>query len=967
MSAQQILEVHVDKPCRVCRCQAYTPYYERDNQPNSHESSGMRPVVTGAATDTRARCATCGEGYWLHLLQPAPARAAAFSQDTATRQGVTGGGGNVASGSGVVTTSTVTSNIMTSGVTNEHVAQAGRASATPHMVVHRPVINEWHNTSNEASPSASQPLQLLHPPVRNNGISRIGGVAHPPFGENHEYAPLPGHFSSSSSRAPASGPARSNTNTRSHTASTSFAPRVLDPVPSLRTPASASTGRRPPGHNNLTTWNCIVIIHTEDWAIVSNTHTGRLFNKEYYLRTPLTTGEMGPFVQRFRDLGLAFNLTILARPDDKMVLHLQRPLESHMDTHGLELRNVEGVPLSTLPGSTDEEASTFSNAWQFLAVHPQARSSSYGGPVIKAIKDSHTGSITVSQLIQRAKKLAASGGGSIGGGVSGGPAEAGPSSLLPYSNYLHEQEEAPTTLMEMMGGSYSYPMPYELNNTGAGTHYANTNVSVSSEALALPAPAEEHRVTAPSQVGQAPMQGAASGSSEATAAQGAQAAASLPSTRPSTPMPASTRSSSSPLIFARPALPMPTAAVPQSQVLPVDVSLSNALPRIDSPIAGPSVAITQQPAQEDDDDEPTPPYTLGEALAYMQESIPVVKEWHSIIQLFLPDEYFNQLESGVLIKAPDVEVAAMGLIQAVYALASGRPADIVDNDCEVLNVTDEMILKFQPSFAIGEARGPGPVRAVFTRALSIMLEDSSHWMKTLDDLFYTPVIPGINVTDKDKLAFHTATEGLFLYAITPTLASRLSTWPPPRIPLDGSDTGETIYKVKLGRDPMNLVIEFVPYTQVSRARSVIAHIRALPEDEAEHMRKKLAAGLLFQADIRELQGDSQSKIFHALREGLNQHDLRQQAMDGSGHPEDPEFIFPAHDSQAQGAEALRALLFVRAISDSDYLPRDTGSNGEGGIEISFVTEIPSKNEKTPENLLTAHVFPYVLYQHHGKV
>ena len=111
---------------------------------------------------------------------------------------------------------------------------------------------------------------------------------------------------------------------------------------------------------------------------------------------------MDSLVKRFRDMGLAFNLDVMARPSERMVSHLQRPLESHMDTNGLELRNVEHVepPLLSTDGS-----STFSKAWQFMAVHPHARpSAAFGGPALKPINDVNTDEVTIGMLNQRARK-----------------------------------------------------------------------------------------------------------------------------------------------------------------------------------------------------------------------------------------------------------------------------------------------------------------------------------------------------------------------------------------------------------------------------------------------------------------------------------------------------------------------------------------------------------------------------------
>ncbi|KAJ8462922.1 hypothetical protein ONZ51_g10588 [Trametes cubensis] len=345
-----------------------------------------------------------------------------------------------------------------------------------------------------------------------------------------------------------------------------------------------------------------------------------------------------------------------------------------------------------------------------------------------------------------------------------------------------------------------------------------------------------------------------------------------------------------------------------------------------------------------------------------------------------------------------------------------------------------------------------------------MLEDSAHWMKTSDDLFYTPVIPVTLINPADDHFFHAcgillrmalfwgqdilpvspmliallledfdaAIDKSFLQAVTPDMAARFATWPPRRVPVAGSATGQTMFDVNIREDPMSLILEHVPATQVS-------HIRVVSEESTDYMTKVIAAAVFFHTNLNEVQECSLNAIYKALRKGLDQQGLQQRQrtrtrseeeeppkwsllqtfedfsvsrfvaglcanrrvmsyadvlpllrkeilvspmeleynsalnyeevsdrwmqafkryLSGVGHPDHETFQDEALGRLAEspkGADTLRAELFLRAISDSSYLPKDmepSADGEEGGIEVRFMTAIPGRG---PEDVTSDHL------------
>ncbi|KAL7278897.1 hypothetical protein ACG7TL_006728 [Trametes sanguinea] len=281
-----------------------------------------------------------------------------------------------------------------------------------------------------------------------------------------------------------------------------------------------------------------------------------------------------------------------------------------------------------------------------------------------------------------------------------------------------------------------------------------------------------------------------------------------------------------------------------------------------------------------------PPPSLASIANYLEHSRETMKQWRLALRSLLRST--SELKV-VLVKATTVDEGAKALLEASLRLASGSgPADYITDAAEVIDFSDNTIACRYPDITIGEAIGPGPVRAVFGRITQILAEDAQHWMKTSDDEYYTPVIPGTPVSHEDLVYFksagivirmalfwgqdllpispmllalligglNAATDTEFLAVAAPELAGRLATWPPPRTTITSDNQEREVYDVQNGRDPMNMIMEFVPNTQVH-------HIRSLTATGVAELTPHLASALLFHTQ------DINHPIFEALKDGLN--------------------------------------------------------------------------------------------------
>ncbi|KAI0659204.1 hypothetical protein C8Q70DRAFT_933581 [Cubamyces menziesii] len=885
------------------------------------------------------------------------------------------------------------------------------------------------------------------------------------------------------------------------------------PGPSTATPgpSSTSSARRPHAASNITTYNYVVCIHTED--LLMKTQTAPFFKPTHATRVPNSNNKMTPFVQRFREMGLAFDLSITARADDYMANHIQRPLEAHMRERGLQLSDVEGIDA----GSDDRN--TFSCAWQYLVVAVNGRPSTHGGRRLEKIVRPWTGHVPISLLNSRAQKLHAFAppyekhlllfiapvSRVVIGPVPQDSVLSQPrSSLRPYGP-LHlclglrawpeshvngvscvpgcegfngglgdEQSQPMSSIADEVvldnylgmrvaqnafaSSSWQVPednylsMPSLHEDWGLQQHYQNPNphlpapsasaLSALSTSSALSASSSLPPLSPPS----APPVASASDALFASAASTPSFTSaaltpaltspvlSLSSALASTPPPCDLSSPSAPTSITPPE--SNTANLPQAVNAPLPPMLEHA-----ERLSPRSAALqlcdvdTREPTPEPQNDESElltiHEHSLGRTLSYLEESAEVLSTWRSLMRSFLPEAVRPE---GISITAPTVEAGAQGLLQTALSLATGELApNTVTDEWRVMNASEDSIFTGYPTVTIGpsEAIGPGPIRAVFGHAIHLLVEDSDRWIQTSGGQFYTPIIHSTGATDDDIQHFtacgillqlavfwdqdllpispmlfalvlggvESATDLDFLYAVAPDLARRLATWPPPRTQCPIS--GDTVYAVHHGRDPMNLILELLAgYTQVMPSSS--CH-----EAQAEGMRETLMAALLFHT--QEIKEASLHPIFKAIRDGFNQRGLQRPGTDrifslletfngiktarfvaafcanrqilsyaalvpllrqnvkvrpthrgydedldygelagqwmkafvrylsGTGHPNNA--MFPTNATLGRGAALLRPTLFIRAVSDSNYLPRQINPLNEGSIQINFVSYI----------------------------
>lgn len=188
--------------------------------------------------------------------------------------------------------------------------------------------------------------------------------------------------------------------------------------------ASASGGRsRLPGNSKkaVSLTNYIVCIHTEDVSFTSlppvrlvliklqkpsesaHTQTGVYFKPKYGLRAPTDSPSTTEFIKGFDRIGLSFEFSIRARMTDIFAPFLEQRLLQHMETNGLELRNVEGIDV--LPEAV-LDFTTFNHAWQFLTVAYTGRKGG-GGSILHPHTSTHSSQLDVSTVIRLAKKIPA--------------------------------------------------------------------------------------------------------------------------------------------------------------------------------------------------------------------------------------------------------------------------------------------------------------------------------------------------------------------------------------------------------------------------------------------------------------------------------------------------------------------------------------------------------------------------------
>ncbi|KAI9066200.1 hypothetical protein FKP32DRAFT_1601949 [Trametes sanguinea] len=313
------------------------------------------------------------------------------------------------------------------------------------------------------------------------------------------------------------------------------------------------------------------------------------------------------------------------------------------------------------------------------------------------------------------------------------------------------------------------------------------------------------------------------------------------------------------------AIPATTAAIPATSDEGIGARSSRASPPPSLPpsvpvVSSPSAARVTQLAHELEQN-------LAHTVRYLQDAVEATDSWLAHLRSFQP---IIPNDQNIQLQAPTVERGAKALLEAAKQVASGRLADALDDDVELLYFQESSFHFHSPSFEIGQA---------------MMVTDDLHWIPTPGEGFYTPFIPGTPFSNRDITYFKAC--GIMLRlallweqdimpvspmllalliggpeagldtelarVVMPSLASRLASWPPPVVQ---DSMGRQVYDVHLGQDPMNLIMETIPNVQSM-------HVRNLTPEGAAEFGKKLVASVLFQTP------DVDHPFFEALRNGLN--------------------------------------------------------------------------------------------------
>ncbi|KAF8059317.1 hypothetical protein FPV67DRAFT_1675470 [Lyophyllum atratum] len=190
-------------------------------------------------------------------------------------------------------------------------------------------------------------------------------------------------------------------------------------------------------------------------------------------------------------------------------------------------------------------------------------------------------------------------------------------------------------------------------------------------------------------------------------------------------------------------------------------------------------------------------------------------------------------------------------------------------------------------FSLGEGIGDGPATSTWAALLHLMVAKSTHWTPISENLHTPLLIPGLEPSPDDILAFktygmiirltllhghqilpispylllhliHTFDDAIdedLMNKITPEIAARLATWPP-----QTNSASAAALNLEHGQDPMNLIYDWIPQLDVR-------HIRSFTDTSFVAVKKQLASGLLFGTiDWNSIRSNP---LFLAMKSGFN--------------------------------------------------------------------------------------------------
>ena len=122
----------------------------------------------------------------------------------------------------------------------------------------------------------------------------------------------------------------------------------------------------------------------------------QVFLRKNFRRGPRDSNSAAEFIARFRGLGLAFDMQILAKKGDLIAPHIQPSLTEHMNSHNLVLRASNGMPNLLVPSSTPLAE------WQFLYIKQRNSGTS---PILHVLDRPNTQACTVGEMVKYARKM----------------------------------------------------------------------------------------------------------------------------------------------------------------------------------------------------------------------------------------------------------------------------------------------------------------------------------------------------------------------------------------------------------------------------------------------------------------------------------------------------------------------------------------------------------------------------------
>ncbi|RDX43189.1 hypothetical protein OH76DRAFT_1422087 [Lentinus brumalis] len=686
-------------------------------------------------------------------------------------------------------------------------------------------------------------------------------------------------------------------------------------------------------------------------------------------RAPPDSNSMADFVARFRALGLAFDLPIIAKKEDLFAPFIERQLAQHMQARCLYLRPHEGMPdLQILP--TDPLAE-----WQFLHAKSVGRNS-FMGPKLHILGRPGTQVCTVGKMQRMAEKLP----------QLPPPQEKGlvviiaPVRQTVVGLYTEPGQDRETlhaclAIRAWPPNQLKYPVQClascKPNGTDAAAeNHAESYASTSSLGPAQhdgyyryfsapPLPSADHSPALPSPVvspsSSPPAMNPLEGPSVHDGAVGGGFLAhsgfeySDAATVNSFELRVEQHSASA----AHHELELGGSA---SDANP-EGSESSAHRRIEgSAVAAmnPSLEQIRERSVASLAQETTTP-SLVATMEYMQSSVAALTTWRNRLNRLRPSVIHS-----MLISADTIQSGAAAIWSMAGALAAGSWSLPDMEGCRIYNFRAETVLQDEPRTSVGNAAvGPGPLRGMFRHAMRTMVKNGRYWIKTSCDDFYTPLISGLHLSSEDLKYFNTcgamdilpvsplflalvldswaeATNNLFVHSVAPGLASRLATWPPPRVPR-ASNPEELEYDVRPGQDPMNMVVEIVPNIQTFGTASIAKILTGLSASRQVHSPTPLIP--LLQPKLL-MAGEGAGP----LDPDLDYEVLMKRWMAsftrylyGRGHPQHDALSITAEDDPRANVldEGFRATLFLTAVTESPYIPEDSDDNS---IELNFRTQ-----------------------------